>query len=165
MSLYEITVVLILVVWLTISIGYLLMNKRMAHSNYRTGLFGWLSAVQILFKKKELLYLFYRDMLADHSVTKWESVSSNNEWKPYQAIWFPARTIDECVRSMLDDLVHIVKKDQSELGRKKIKERFIYHALVHFLERYPKNATDLGSQFKIQDEENNGVFISEFYEE
>lgn len=137
----------------------------MAYSNYRTDLFGWLSTVQHLFNRKELFHLSYRDMLADRSVTPWESVSLNRQWKPYQAIWFPARATDECVKSILDDLVHIVKKDQSELGRKKIKERFIYHSLVHFLERYPQNAGDLGRQFKIQDEENTEVFISDFYKE
>jgi hypothetical protein len=164
MSFYEITIILMLALWLTVNIAYLLMSKRMAHSNYRADLFGWLSTVRFLFKRREWLYLSYRDMLADRTVTAWEPVSLNQRWRPYHAIWFPTRTIDECVKSMLDDLVHIVKKDQSELGRKKIRERFIYHSLVHFLERYPRNATDLGRQFKIRDEENNEVFISDFYE-
>jgi hypothetical protein len=165
MSLYEIVVILILALWLTVSIGYLLKNKRIAHSNYRTDLFGWLSTVQLLFNKKELFYLSYRDMLADRSVTPWESVSPNQKWRAYHAVWYPTGTIDQCVKSMLDDLVHIVKKDQSGFGRKKIQERFIYHSLAHFLQRYPRNDTDFGRQFKIQDEENNEVFISDFYKE
>lgn len=165
MSFREIVIVLILALWLTTNICHLLLNKRKTRFTYRTDLFRWLSAFQLFSKQKQLFYLSYRDMLADQSVTPWESVSLNQQWRPSQAIWFPARTIDECVKSMLDDLVHIDKKDQSGFGRKKIKERFIYHALFHFLQRYPQNDTNLGRQFRIRDKENNEVFISDFYKE
>jgi hypothetical protein len=165
MSFREIIIVLIFVLWLTTNICYLFMNKKIANFTYRTDLFRWLSTVQLFSKKPELFYLSYRDMLADQSVTPWESVSLNPQWRSYNAIWFPARTVNECVKSMLDDLAHIVRKDQSGFGRKKIKERFIYHALFHFLQRYRQNSSGFGRQFRIQDKENNEVFISDFYKE
>ena len=165
MSFFEIIIVLILALWLTANICYLLMNKRTASFDYRTDLFRWLSTVRLFSKKTELFYLSYRDMLTDQSVTSWKLVSLNQEWRSYHAIWFPARTVNECVKSMLNDLVHIVRKDQSGFGRKKIKERFIYHSLFHFLQRYPQNSTSLGRQFRIEDKENNEIFISDFYNE
>ncbi|HEY9000081.1 MAG TPA: hypothetical protein VIM89_01920 [Mucilaginibacter sp.] len=104
-------------------------------------------------------------MLADQSITQWELVILNQQWRSYHAIWFPGRAIDDCAKSMMTDLVHIIRKDHSGFGRKKIKERFIYHALSHFLKRYPQNEGSLGRQFRIQDKENNEVFISDFYNE
>jgi len=165
MSIWEIVIVLILAIWLTANICYSLFNKRIAHYTYRTDIFRWLSAFQLFSERAKLFQLSYRDMLADQTVTQWEAVVLELQWYSYHAIWFPGRTIDECVRSMLDDLVNIVKKDKSGFGRKKIKERFIYHALIHFLNRYPQNNSDLGRQFRIQDKENNEVFISDFYKE
>lgn len=160
----EMLIAVIFILWLITNICYLFMNKRRGDFTYRSDLFSWLSTV-LLFSKSELLYLSYRDMLADRSLTSWESVSLNQQWRSYQVIWFPARTIDECVKSMLSDLRHYARKDQSGLGRKKIKERFIYHALFYFLQRYPKNDNSLGRQFRIQDKKNNDVFISDFYQE
>lgn len=160
----EMIIALIFILWLIANVCYLFMKKRREDFTYRSDLLRWLSTVQ-LFSKSEMLYLSYRDMLADRSLTSWESVSLNQQWRPYHVVWFPARTIDECVKSMLSDLGHYARKDQSGLGRKKIKERFIYHALFYFLQRYPKGDDNLGRQFRIQDKENNEVFISDFYQE
>lgn len=157
-------IALIFILWLTANICYLFISKRRGDFTYHNDLFRWLSTVQFFFRS-ETFYLSYRDMLADQSVTPWQSVSLNQQWKSYHAIWYPARTIDECVKSMLSDLAHYARKDQSGLGRKKIKERFIYHALFYFLQRYPKSDCSLGRQFRIQDKENNEVFISDFYQE
>lgn len=165
MSLREIIVILILAVWLATNVCYLLITKRTARFAFHTDLFRCLSAFQLFSKKTQIFYLSYRDMLADQSVTAWEPVYYNREWRSYHVIWFPGRTIDECIKSMLGDMVHAVRKDQSGFGRKKIKERFIYHALIHFLERYPQTDDCLGRQFRIQDNENNQVFISDFYKE
>ena len=165
MSIWEIIIVLTLAIWLTANICYSFQNKRMAHYTYRADIFRLLSAFQLFSRKVESFHLSYRDMLADQVATQWEPVPLNQQWKSYHAIWFPARTVDTCVISIMDDLVHIVKKDQSGFGRKKIKERFIYHALSHFLERYPQSESCLGRQFRIQDKENNEVFISDFYKE
>lgn len=160
----ELVIALIFILWLTANICYLFMNKRRGDFAHRNDLFRWLSTVK-LFSRPETYYLSYRDMLADRSLMPWQSVALNQPWRPYHAIWYPARTIGECVASMLSDLAHYARKDQSGLGRKKIKERFIYHALFYFLQRYPKNDNSLGRQFRIQDKENNEVFISDFYRE
>lgn len=165
MSIWEIIIVLILATWLIANICYSFINKRMAHYTYRADIFRWLSSFQLFSRKTESFNLSYRDQLADQSVTQWQLVPLNQPWRPYHAIWFPANTIDTCVKSIMDDLVHIVKKDQSGFGRKKIKERFIYHALSHILERYPQSESCLGRQFRIQDKDNNEVFISDFYKE
>ncbi|MBS1522333.1 MAG: hypothetical protein JST50_15135 [Bacteroidetes bacterium] len=137
----------------------------MAHYTFRTDLFRWLSAFQLFSRNNEPFQLSYRDILADQSITPWELVVLNPQWRSYHAIWFPARAIDDCIKSMMTDLAYIIRKDHSGFGRKKIKERFIYHALFYFLKRYPQNENCLGRQFRIQDKENNEVFISDFCNE
>jgi len=165
MSLWESVIVLVLAMWLTANVFYSLMNKKIARYTYRADLFKWLSAFQLFSERAQSFQLSYRDMLADQSVTQWELVQLGQQWRSYHAVWFPGRTLGDCVKSIMGDLVHFIRKDQSGFGKKKIKERFIYHALIHFLDRYPRNNTDLGRQFRIQDKENNEIFISDFYKE
>jgi hypothetical protein len=163
MSYQEIIIVLVFSIWLMVSICYALFNNRIAAATYRVDVFRLLSAFQLFSRKINQVNLSYRDLLPDQSTTPWAETSLNYRWRLYQAIWFPQNMAIGFVKSIMDDLMRIIYNINPETSKKKISDRFVYHAIFQFLKRYPPGEGSIGRQFRISDCESRELFVSDFY--
>lgn len=170
MSVNEIIVIGILIIWFAACLSYSIFNSEMAKFTLKWDIFKYISTYNLFSGTPGNYRLFYRDKHSNQTESEWYQIQLLPQYKWYHALWFPGSSVSVSIRSAIDDLISLEKKYRQTSTNNSLSERFIFRLIQIYVNRFPLNQHSEARQFKIEEaagftenQETLFVYISDFY--